>query len=179
MKEQHSNVTGIIVDSGYKIPAIIKQIIEDGKKPIMPYKRLMTKDGFFKKYKYVYDEFFDCYICPNNQTLKYSTTNRDGYREYKSDGSKCEACPFRKQYTESEEHVKVVTRHIWEHYMEVAEDIRHTRGIKEIYSLRSQTIEHVFADAKEKHSMRYTQYRGINKVKMELNFLFACMNLKS
>lgn len=178
MKEQRSNVTGIVVDSGYKIPAIVKQIIEDGKKPIMPYKRPMTKDGFFKKYEYVYDEFFDCYICPNNQILKYSTTNRDGYREYKSDGSKCEACPFRKQCTESKEHVKVVTRHIWEHYMEIAEDIRHTRGIKEIYSLRSQTIERVFADAKEKHSMRYTQYRGINKVKMELNLLFACMNLK-
>ncbi|MBP8315616.1 transposase, partial [Clostridium neonatale] len=34
------------------------------------------------------------------------------------------------------------------------------------------------ADAKEKHGMRYTQYRGIKKVKMELNLLFACMNLK-
>ncbi|WP_435522084.1 transposase, partial [Clostridium neonatale] len=50
---------------------------------------------------------------------------------------------------------------------------------KEIYMLRSQTIERVFADAKEKHGMRYTQYRGIKKVKMELNLLFACMNLKN
>ncbi|WP_242946034.1 transposase, partial [Clostridium sp. DSM 8431] len=48
----------------------------------------------------------------------------------------------------------------------------------EIYKLRSQTIERVFADAKEKHGMRYTQYRGIKKVRMELNLLFACMNLK-
>ena len=23
-------------------------------------------------------------LCPNNKILKYSTTNRDGYREYKS-----------------------------------------------------------------------------------------------
>ena len=49
---------------------------------------------------------------------------------------------------------------------------------KEIYKLRSQTIERVFADAKEKHGMRYTQYRGLEKVRMELNLLFACMNLK-
>ena len=62
--------------------------------------------------------------------------------------------------------------------MEKVEDIRHTVGIKEIYSLRSQTIERVFADAKELHGMRYTQYRGLAKVKMELTLKFACMNLK-
>lgn len=74
--------------------------------------------------------------------------------------------------------VKVVTRHVWEDYLENVEDIRHTCGIKEIYSLRSPTIERVFADTKEKHGMRYTQYRGIKKVRMELNLLFACMNLR-
>lgn len=62
--------------------------------------------------------------------------------------------------------------------MEQVEEIRHTKGIKEIYQQRKQTIERVFADAKEKHGMRYTQYRGIAKIKMELNLLFACMNLK-
>ncbi len=50
--------------------------------------------------------------------------------------------------------------------------------IKEIYSLRSQTIERVFADAKELHGMRYTQYRGLAKVKLKLTLKFACMNLK-
>lgn len=166
MKEERSNVTGIVVDSGYKTPAIAKMIIDDNKTPIMPYKRPMTKEGFFKKYEYVYDEYYDCYSCPNNQILNYSTTNREGYREYKSDKNKCKDC------------VKLVTRHVWEDYLEKVEDIRHTRGMKEIYFLRSQTIERVFADAKEKHGMRYTQYRGIKKVKMELNLLFACMNLK-
>ena len=46
----------------------------------MPYKRPMTKKEFFKKYEYVYDEYNDCYICPNNKVLKYSTTNKDEYR---------------------------------------------------------------------------------------------------
>lgn len=55
---------------------------------------------------------------------------------------------------------------------------RHTIGTKEIYSLRSQTIERVFADAKELYGMKYTQYRGLAKVKMELTLKFACMNLK-
>ena len=69
-------------------------------------------------------------------------------------------------------------RHVWEDSIEPVEDIRHTLGTKEIYNLRSQTIERVFADAKELHGMRYTQYRGLEKIKMELNLLFACMNLK-
>lgn len=174
----HPNVNGIVVDSGYKIPAIAKMIIDDGKTPIMPYKRPMTKENFFKKYEYVYDEYYDCYICPNNKILKYSTTNREGYREYKSNQCDCANCPNLKKCTESKNTVKVVTRHVWEDYMEKVEDIRHTKGIKEIYKLRSETIERVFADAKEKHGMRYTKYRGIGKVRMELNLLFACMNLK-
>ncbi|WP_081754741.1 transposase [Paenibacillus durus] len=56
--------------------------------------------------------------------------------------------------------------------------MRHTTGSKELYALRSQTIERVFADAKEFHSMRYAKHRGLARVKMELNFLFAYMNLK-
>ena len=35
----------------------------------MPYKRPMTKKGFFKKYDYVFDEYYDCMICPANEIL--------------------------------------------------------------------------------------------------------------
>ncbi len=44
----------------------------------------MTKEGFHEWYKYVYDEYLDIVICPEYKSLWYSTTNRDGYREYKS-----------------------------------------------------------------------------------------------
>ena len=44
--------------------------------------------------------------------------------------------------------------------------------------MRGETIERVFADAKEKHGMRYTQLRGLKKVNHYLTLLFACMNLK-
>ena len=72
----------------------------------------------------------------------------------------------------------MVQRHVWESYMELAEDYRHTPKYRDIYKLRSQTIERVFADAKEKHAMRYTQLRGLQKVKMQVTLTFACMNLK-
>lgn len=48
---------------------LIKLLIDDGITPILPYKCPVTKDGFFKTHEYVYDEYYDCYICPNNQVL--------------------------------------------------------------------------------------------------------------
>ncbi len=155
----------IIADAGYRTPAIAKMLIDDGIAPLFPYKRPMTKDGFFKKYDYVYDELFDCYICPNNKVLKYSTTNRDGYREYKSCPQDCVNCPYLSQCTGSKNHVKVVTQHIWDNYIEICEDIRYTIGNKELYQKRKETIERLFGTAKEHHGFRYTQMIG--KAKME------------
>ena len=176
--QKHPEVEAVVVDAGYKTPAICREIIQSGKDPIMPYKRPMTKKGYFKKHEFVYDEYYDCIICPNNQVLKYSTTNRKGYREYKSDPKICCKCSLREKCTQSKNMTKVVTRHIWEPYMELAEDLRHTKRGKELYKMRGETIERVFADAKEKHGMRYTQYRGLRKVQHHLTLLFACMNLK-
>ena len=178
VKESFPESEAIVLDAGYKTPWICKQIFEDEKLAIMPYKRPMTKKGFFKEYDYVYDEYYDCIICPENQILSYSTTNREGYKEYKSNQKICANCPMKSKCTDSKNFQKVVTRHVWEEYIEEAEDVRHTPKGKYLYSLRSQTIERVFADAKEKHFMRYTHLRGLAKLKMQITLTFACMNLK-
>lgn len=126
----------------------------------------------------MYDEYYDCYICPNNQVLTYRTTNRNGYREYKSCGAVCAECPYLSQCTESKDHVKLITRHIWEPYMEICEEIRHTLGMKELYSLRKETVERIFGTAKENHGFRYTQMFGKARMEMKVGLTFACMNLK-
>lgn len=177
-KIKDMGIRTLVADAGYKTPAIAKLLIDDGIKPLFPYKRPMTKEGFFRKHEFVYDEYYDCYICPNNKTLKYSTTNREGYREYKSLGYLCESCPYLKQCTESKEHVKLLTRHIWEPYMELCEDIRHTQGMKELYGHRKETIERLFGTAKENHGFRYTQMIGKARMEMKVGLTFACMNLK-
>ena len=175
---RHEDVDMIIVDAGYKTPAIAKQLLDDGIKPLFPYKRPMTKKGFFKKSDYAYDEYYDCYVCPNGQALEYSTTNREGYREYKSCGTVCAECPYLSQCTNSRNHQKVITRHIWEDYMEVCEDIRHTFGMKALYDQRKETIERIFGTAKENHGMRYTQMYGKAKMEMKIGLTYAAMNLK-
>jgi transposase len=175
---QFPEINVVAVDAGYKTPWIMKQVIDSQRIPAIPYKRPMTKEGYFKKYEFVYDEYYDCVLCPANRVMPYSTTNRDGYREFKSDPKHCKDCEFLARCTQSKAQQKLVARHIWEPYMELAEDYRHTPQYRDIYKLRSQTIERVFADAKEKHAMRYTQLRGLQKVKMQVTLTFACMNLK-
>lgn len=150
----------------------------DGIEPLFPYKRLMIKDGYFRKHEYVYDEYYGCYLCPENQVLSYRTTNRDGYREYKSCGDICCNCPQKSKCTQSKNHVKLVTQHVWERYIEKAEDIRHTLGNKEIYQKRKETIERIFGTAKEHHSLRYTQYIGKARMEMKAGLTFVYMNLK-
>ena len=177
-KIKNIGIKTLIADAGYKTPAIAKLLIDDNITPLFPYKRPMTKQGFFKKNDYAYDEYYDCYICPNNHTLEYTTTNRDGYREYKSCGITCANCPYLSQCTESKDHVKVITRHIWEPYMEQCEEIRQTLGMKELYSHRKETIERLFGTAKENHGFRYTQLFGKARMEMKVALTFACLNLK-
>ena len=60
----------------------------------------------------------------------------------------------------------------------MAEDARHTKQYKNLYKKRQEKIERVFADAKEKHGMRYTWYRGLAQVTKWVKLKYAAMNLK-
>ena len=168
----------VAADSAYKTPWICKRIFESGRVLTSAYTRPKTKDGNHPWYTYVYDEYFDDVICPEYKVLHYSTTNRDGYREYKSRSYMCADCPTKAMCTQNAKCEKTVTRHIWQRFVDMAEDVRHTPLYRDIYKLRQQKIERVFADAKEKHGMRYTQYRGLAQVTNWVKLKFAAMNLK-
>ena len=176
--EAFPEVETIVADSAYKTPHICKKVFEDGRVLSTAYKRPQTLKGGHEWWKYVYDEHYDCVLCPEYQVLAYRTTNRDGYREYRSDPKICAGCPTRHLCTHSKDCVKTVQRHIWKDYEELADDARYTPKYKNLYKRRKETIERVFADAKEKHAMRYTQYRGLTQVANWVKLKFAAMNLK-
>ena len=67
---------------------------------------------------------------------------------------------------------------MWEEYIEMVDDLRHTDEWKEIYPQRKQTIERVFADWKERFSMRFTRLNGLQKNQHPALMSFACHNLK-
>lgn len=178
MNSYSNKIKFIAADAACKTPWICKRIIEDGKIPAMPYKRPMGKLGYFRPSEYVYDEYYDCVLCPQNEILNYTTTNRDGYREFKSKGYICAQCSDKYRCTSNQKSQKTVMRHIWAKYIEMTEDWRHTKICKEIYAQRKETIERVFADAKEKYGMRFSPYRGLTQVTNWVRLKFAVMNLK-
>ena len=175
---KYVNIKNVCLDAGFNTSPVCHQILSRGRTQFLPYKRPMTKKEFFKKYEYVYDENLDIYICPNEKDLHYVTTNREGYRVYKSSSKDCEGCPYLSKCTKSKKHEKVITRHVWEADKEESNHIRHTDEWKTIYPQRKQTIERVFADAKENHGMRFTRLRGLQKNQHESLIIFSCHNLK-
>lgn len=68
--------------------------------------------------------------------------------------------------------------HIWQEHLDLVEQLRKTELGKALYAQRKETIERVFADAKEKHGMRYTHHRGLARVASWVRLKFVAMNLK-
>jgi len=142
-----------------------KEIIDNGKKPIMPYTcpkgQGNLKEGQYKKTQYLYNKELDYFVSPDGEVFTYRTTDRNGYRLYKTPNNS-----------------RVLTRHIWQNYLDITNIIRCTPQGKEVYRQRKETIERVFGDAKEKHAMRWTTLRGLSNIQRQVTLTFACMNLK-
>ena len=172
-----SKIDYFVGDAAYLTSHICKTIIDLEMIPSMPYSRKGYKEGKLKKHEFVYDEYNDIYICPNEKDLiPTGRIDKNGYIIYKSDSNDCVNCPFKEKCTKSKS--KQILRHVWEGYKEMVNEYRHQEDVKEIYRQRPQHIERVFADGKTKYGLRKTYFRGKERVHRELTLLYACMNLK-
>ena len=172
------DVTFVTMDAAYKTPWIAKKTIDGGKIPILPYTRYKGSKNRYKLWEYQYDPVKDEYICPQGGILRHTTTNKEGKRTYRSTPKNCRNCPHKALCGANEKGQKILTTHIWQEYLDIVEQLRKTERGKEIYAMRKQTIERVFADAKEKHAMRYTHHRGLARVTNWARLKYAAMNLK-
>lgn len=110
--------------------------------------------------------------------LSYNTTDKNGYKQYKSNKEKCKNCPLRDQCTKSKNCQKVITRHIWEEYKEKANENRYIQLLKDNYPLRKETLKRTFGDCKEQHGLRFIRVRGLLKNEQNATMIFACYKLK-
>ncbi|CAJ6931257.1 transposase [Burkholderia pseudomallei] len=171
-------VEAVGLDAGYFTPAVCQGLEERGIAGVMGYRTPNHKPGMFYKRQFKYDAYRNEYVCPQGQALPYSTTNRLGYREYKSNAQICGRCPVRSQCTNSAIAVKVVTRHVWERAKERVDARRLTEWGQRIYARRKQTVERSFADAKQLHGHRYARMRGLRKVAEQCLLAAAAQNIK-
>ena len=166
------------MDAAYKTPWIAKKILDDGRIPILPYTRNNGRKDRFRPWDYKYDEITDTFQCPCGETLRHTTTTKEGKRIYRSTPKICRNCPYQEQCGANATGQKVLQTHIWQESLDLVEQLRKTEVGKDLYARRKETIERVFADAKEKHGMRYTHRRGLTRVTGWVRLKYAAMNLK-
>lgn len=171
-------VLNVGLDAGYFTPALCKGLEDRNIFGVIAYRKPNHKNGYFYKREYQYVPSEDCYLCPGGQKIFYFTTDRSGYRQYKSDPVICSKCPCLKRCTQSKNKTKVITRHVWDDSKERMNQNRLTPEGKKIYSRRKETIERSFADSKQLHGLRYARFRGTKKVQDQCLLTAACQNMK-
>ena len=171
-------VESVGLDAGYFTPNVCRGLEERNIYGVMPYIRPSGRKDSLRKNKFVYDEYHDCYLCPEDHVLEYSTTSRDGNRQYKSDPKDCLSCSLLEQCTDSKSHVRTIQRHVWEEYKESVVEHRYESRGKAIYKRRKETVERSFADAKQLHGHRYARYRGLKNVGAQCLLAAAVQNMK-
>jgi len=136
------------------------------------------KEGMVAKSKFVYEPEADGYRCPQGQLLSYATTDRNGYKHYRSDPSVCCDCPLLASCTANAKAERTITRHVWADARERTDMNRKTTWGKVIYKRRKETVERSFADAKQLHGHRYARFRGLNKVRWQCLLAASAQNIK-
>ncbi|WP_391527418.1 transposase [Burkholderia pseudomallei] len=166
-------------DAGYFTPAVCQGLEERGIAGVMGYRTPNHKPGMFYKRSVQVRRVSQRIRVPAGAgPCRTDTTNRLGYREYKSNAQICGRCPVRSQCTNSAIAAKVVTRHVWERAKERVDARRLTEWGQRIYARRKQTVERSFADAKQLHGHRYARMRGLRKVAEQCLLAAAAQNIK-
>ena len=86
----------------------------------MGYRRFGNPNKEVPKSKFKYVEETNVFACPMGSTLEYVRTDREGYRQYKSDPTDCVVCSLRDKCFPKKQKQKVITHHIWEEYKDIA-----------------------------------------------------------
>mgnify|MGYP000923256539 FL=1 len=172
------DVRAVGLDAGYATAGIAKGLDDRGILGVTGYRRPNHRQGYLHKRDYVFDHEKNVYRCPQGRELGYATTDRTGYRHYKSDPAKCRNCPLLASCTNSANKTKIVTRHVWQDIREKVDGYRLTPWGKLIYRRRKETVERSFADAKQLHGHRYARFRGLIAVKCQCLLAAAAQNIK-
>lgn len=172
------DVRGVGLDAGYATAGIAYGLEDRDIIGVTGYRRPTHRKGYLPKRKYQYEADQDGYRCPEGQLLAYATTDRNGYRHYKSDPKVCAQCPLLASCTNNAKNQKTVTRHVWQDARDRVDSHRLTDWGKALYRRRKETVERSFADAKQLHGHRYARYRGLTAVSWQCLLAAAAQNIK-
>lgn len=172
-------VGAVGLDAGYATPGIAKGLEDRAILGVTGYRTPSPpRPGMMRKSAFAYDAEADGYRCPEGQLLVYATTDRGGYRHYRSDPSVCRGCPLLASCTGTATARRTITRHVWADARERGDANRLTAWGKALYKRRKETVERSFADAKELFGHRYARFRSLRKVAVQCLLAAAAQNIK-
>lgn len=99
MERFNFKVEAVALDAGYLTNPICRTLHEREIFGVIAHRRFKPVHGLFPKWKFKYDVKHDTFECPNGQKITYNTTDREGYRHYKSNAKACAGCPLLEQCT--------------------------------------------------------------------------------
>lgn len=136
-------------------------------------------DEQFAPDNFIYDENTDQYICPYGRILHRSSYMKmKGYSRYSAFKSDCNACPYRSRCIGTANHPRRIERHLHETARQKQTQNIETPAYYSAMRLRKIWCEGNFSHQKQRHNLRRTFKRGIEKV-TEQCLLSACaLNLK-
>jgi len=173
------HVGAVGLDAGYATSGIAKGLEDRGVLGVIGYRRpTPPRAGMMANKVFHYEAEADGYRCPQGQLLAYATTDRTGYRHYKSNPAICRICPLLASCTASRNATRLITRHVWADVRERTDAHRLTPWGKRIYKRRQETVERSFADAKQLHGHRYARFRGLVAVARQCLLAAAAQNIK-
>lgn len=173
------DVKAVGLDAGYATAGIARGLEERSILGVTGYRNpTPPAPGRMRKSTFVYEASADVYHCPQGRPLAYATTDRHGYRHYKSNPRRCRKCPLLTSCTGNAKAERTITRHVWQDARERADAHRLTPWGKAIYKRRKETVERSFADAKQLFGHRYARFRGILHVSWQCLLAAAAQNIK-
>jgi transposase len=135
----------------------------------------------YDKGRFRYDVESDEYLCPEKKRLKFLGDHFDKQKNKTVKvymGEECVGCKVSSKCTRRKNGIRYIKDFPYEAQRNAMREKMKTPEAKEIYALRSRTVEPVFGNIKENNGLSSFLTRGLEKVKVEFHLACIASNLK-
>lgn len=197
-------VDGVLADGNFPAGEVLEALDAQGIKAYMPIRtaspadnpalrpdptlpvaeqdleRLPRHGGHFARSAFVYDPQADTYYCPMGHTLTpfKRGNNKDGVPCTYYQCKHCPGCSLTKRCIKGKDPCRSITRDRHEPLREATIQRMATSGGQAVYKKRAPYMEGAFAGIKSGLGIRRFTVRGLDKVRIEWNWICAAYNLK-
>jgi hypothetical protein len=172
------NNTTILADKGYYEGYDIKRCEDAGYQPCVPELRSASEaQGLFAKKSFIYNEDDNTYLCPAEQTLVHTKTQKNRRNKivsiYKNEPA-CSACTLKSRCTKGKS--RMITRWEDEEYLE--RNRQRFKDAPDASIIRKSIVEHPFGTIKDHILCGGFNVRGLEHVQAEMSLAQLAYNLK-